>query len=201
MQLIIDNYMRILTILFTLALLVSCSSNNCPLENKVSCNYHFYDCEGNAIFFLVFLIFKTLKPGYKKEYTYRKLGEQSIVTDVQTPEYVELGYTETVQEVRNATILLNKSNTLTSVKLPMSYNYTADTLVFHYGSILAKDTVILQHTPYPYVEMPECGSYMFHVLTGIRSTEAGIDRVEIANPTVNYEGQENVKIYFNGVAE
>ncbi len=193
--------MRILTILLTLALLVSCSSNNCPLENKVSCNYYFYDSEGNAIKYTDYLTIKTLKPGYKKEYTYRKLGEQSIVTDVQTPEYVEQGYTESVQEVRKDTILLNKSNTLSSVKLPMSYNNTSDTLIFHYGSILAKDTVILQHTPYPYVEMPECGSYMFHVLTGIRSTEAGIDHVEIVNPNVNYEGQENVKIYFNGVAE
>ncbi len=193
--------MRILTILFTLALLVSCSSNNCPLENKVSCNYHFYDSEGNAIKYTDYLTIKTLKPGYKKEYTYRKLGEQTIVTDTQTPEYVEQGYAESVQEVRKDTVLLNKSNTLSSVKLPMSYSHTSDTLVLHYGSILAKDTIIVQHTPYPYVEMPECGSYMFHVLTGIRSTEAGIDRVEIVNPNVNYEGQENIRIYFNGVAE
>ncbi len=193
--------MRILTILLTLAILVSCSSNNCPLENKVSCNYHFYDSEGNAIKYTDYITIKTLKPGYKKEYTYRKLGEQTIVTDTQTPEYVEMGYTESVQEVRKDTILLNKSNTLSSVKLPMSYANTADTLVFHYGSILAKDTIILQHTPYPYVEMPECGSYMFHVLNGIRSTEAGIDHVEIVNPNVNYEGEENVRIYFNGIAE
>ncbi len=194
--------MRITIALFSLILLFSCSSNNCPLENRVSCNYHFYDSEGNAIKYTDYLTIKTLRPGSKKEYTYRKLGEQTVVTDVQTPSYVEEGYTETVSDVRNDTVLLNKSNTLTSASLPMSYTGTADTLVFHYGSITAKDTVIISHTPYPFVEMPECGSYMFHTLTGIRcNTNAAIDRIEIANANVNYEGQENIKIYFYGIAE
>ncbi len=194
--------MRILIILFGIVCLFSCSSNNCPLENKVSCNYHFYDSEGNSIKYTDDITIKTLKPGYKKEYTYRKLGEQTIVTDVQQPAYVTDGYTETVADVRNDTILLNKSSSLSSVGLPMSYAHTADTLVFQYGSITAKDTVIITHTSYPFVEMPECGSYMFHILSNATcKTNAGIDRVEIANPNVNYVGNENIKIYFNGVAE
>ncbi len=192
---------HIIITLCSLLLIVACSSNNCPLENKVSCNYHFYDSEGNAVKYTDYLTIKTLKPGYKKEYTYRKLGEQTIVTYSPAPSYVEQGYTETIADVRKDTILVNKSNSHSNVSVPMSYVNDADTLVLHYGSITAKDTIIISHDSYPYVEMPECGSYMFHILTGVRYTEAAIDRVEIANPKVNYEGKENIKIYFNGVAE
>jgi hypothetical protein len=49
------------------------------------------------------------------------------------------------------------------------------------------------------VELPECGTYRFHHLLGITATDAAIDRIEICEPTVNYDGNTNVKIYFNGV--
>lgn len=180
--------------------LISCISNNCPLNNIVTCNYYFYDSEGNSIKFGDYLTVKTLLPGFKKQYEYKKLGEKTYVSDTPLPSYVENGYTEIVYDVRKDTILVNKSNNRSSISVPMSYSNSADTLVFQYESILYCDTLIIEHSSRPYVEMPECGSYMFHNLKNISCTEAGIYKVELSNRTVNFEGNENVKIYFNGTS-
>ena len=40
---------RIFSILTTAAIMAACSSNNCPLENFVACNYGFYDEEGKVM--------------------------------------------------------------------------------------------------------------------------------------------------------
>ena len=53
---------------------VACSSSNCPMSTEVTCNYHFYDSEGNAVTCTDTFSVKTLLPGYKQVYTYRKLG-------------------------------------------------------------------------------------------------------------------------------
>ena len=83
----------------------------------------------------------------------------------------------------------------------MSYFRDADTLVFSYGGILLKDTIKIQHDSYPHVELPECGTYRYHTLKSITATDAAIDHIEISNPFVNYEGKENIKIFFNGIVE
>lgn len=191
----------VFSLLTTLLLTVSCSSNNCPLSNVVTCNYHFYDSEGISIKYTDYLTIKTLLPGNKKQYTYRKLGESTIVSDTPIPSYIKQGYSETITEVRNDTVLVNKSNNKSSISVPMSFTNTSDTLLFQYGSILYPDTIIIEHNPYPYVELPECGSYMFHTLKSVTSTESGIDRIEIINYKVDFEGKENIKVYFNGSSE
>lgn len=191
------SYLILITSLCTL----SCSSNNCPLDNVVTCNYHFYDSEGNPIKHPDYLTIKTLKPGYKKQYIYRKLGESTIVSDEQLVSYIENGYTESITEVRKDTILVNKSQNRDKVGVPMSFTNTSDTLLLQYGSILHPDTIIVEHLPHPYVEIPECGSYMFHSLKSVYSTELGIDSIEIVNHNVDFEGKENIRIYFNGNSE
>jgi hypothetical protein len=87
------------------------------------------------------------------------------------------------------------------MKLPMSFFNTCDTLILSYRRISRKDTIKIEHISYPYVELPECGTYRYHTLKTITATDAAIDRIEIGNPQVNYEGEENIKIYFNGVVE
>lgn len=183
---------------FLLLLLYSCSSNNCPLNNSVTCNFYFYDSNGNPIKYNDQITVKTLLPGYKSQYTYRKLGEQTVVSDTPLQSYIDQGFAETVSTVRKDTVLVNKLNAKSYMSLPMSYSNTKDTLVFQYGNILSNDTIILEHKPYPYVELPECGSYMFHTLKDVYATSAAIDHVELSNLTVDFEGTENVKIYFNG---
>ena len=51
------------------------------------------------------------------------------------------------------------------------------------------------------VELPECGTHRFHHLKEVRSTSYGIDHININNPDVNYKGNENLKIFFNGSAQ
>lgn len=185
----------------SIILLAGCYSNNCPLENNVTCNYGFYDAEGTPIVYNDTITVSTLLPGYKTVYTYRKLGSQTVITDYQDKSLIKLGYTETISQQRKDTILLNKIHSTAEMKLPMSFFNTCDTLILSYRRISLKDTIKIEHISYPYVELPECGTYRYHTLKTITATDAAIDRIEIGNRQVSYEGEENIKIYFNGVVE
>ena len=180
--------------------LMGCYSNNCPLENTVTCNYGFYDSEGTAISYYDTITVTTLKPGYKTVYTYRKLGNLTVTKDERDTALVNQGYTESVTQQRKDTILLNQLLGASSMKVPMSYFNEEDTLILSYKRISKKDTIKIQHSSYANVELPECGTYRFHTLQSIKATDAAIDRIEISEPKVNYDGNINVKIYFNGVA-
>lgn len=182
-------------------LLTGCYSNNCPLENTVTCNYGFYDAEGTEIVYGDTITVTTLKPGYKTVYTYRKLGNATVTKEVQDTALVHQGYTETQSQQRKDTVLLNNQYGKSSLKIPMSYFHECDTLVFAYKQILLKDTIKVEHSSFPHVELPECGTHRFHTLKAVSATDAAIDHVEISNPSVNYEGNINIKIYFNGVVE
>lgn len=191
---------RLLGILSILAL-VACSSNNCPLENKVTCNYYFYDREGVAVNFPDVMSVRTLLPGEKTVYIYRRLGSTTVTLDYPDSTYIISGYSETVATARRDTILVNNAIDFLSLQIPMSYYNKADTLVLTYGGLSRRDTIIVEHDSYPHVELPECGTHFYHNLHSIRTTNAAIDRIEIVNPLVNNEKKENVKIYLNGVAE
>ena len=182
-------------------LLASCYSNNCPLENTVLCNYSFYDAEGNAVNYGDTITVTTLMPSNKTEYVYRKLGNPVVIKYEKDAALVEQGYTETAREVRNDTILVNQLSKASSMKIPMSYFNKIDTLILSYKRITLKDTIKNEHSSYPHVEQPECGTYRFHTLENISATDAAIDHIEISNAQVNYEGNVNVKIYFNGSVE
>lgn len=182
-------------------MLAGCYSNNCPLENTVTCNYGFYDSEGTAITYGDTITVTTLMPGYKTVYTYRKLGNVTVTKDYQDSALIHQGYTETVAMQRNDTILLNKQYDASSMKVPMSYFHDTDTLILSYRKISLKDTIKIRHSSYPHVELPECGTYRFHTLESVMATDAAIDHIEISDPKVNYDGAINVKIYFNGVVE
>ena len=180
-------------------LLMGCYSNNCPMENLVTCNYGFYDSEGTAVSYYDTITVTTLMPGYKTVYTYRKLGNMTVTKDRPDTTLVNQGYTETITQQRKDTILLNQLHVASSMKVPMSYFREVDTLILSYKMISLKDTIKIQHSSYPNVELPECGTYRFHTIQGITATDAAIDRIEINEPKVNYDGNINVKIYFNGV--
>ncbi len=181
--------------------LAGCSASNCPLESTVTCNYGFYDSEGTAVNYNDTITVSTLLPGMKTVYIYRQLGYMPITLDHQDSSYIENGYSQTISVVRRDTILVNKLSGGSGLSLPMKYFSDNDTIILSYSSISNKDTLYINHNSYSYVDLPECGTHRFHTLTGIRSTYSGIYNVEIINPKVNYDGNENVKIYFNGTAE
>ena len=83
----------------------------------------------------------------------------------------------------------------------MSYYSNNDTIIITYSSISNKDTLYINHSSYTHVDLPECGTARFHTLKDIHATDIGINNVEIVDASVNYEGNENIKIYFNGTAD
>lgn len=192
---------RAILFVVMVSIMAACSSNNCPLENFVGCNYRFYNSEGTPISYTSPFTISTLLPGYKTVYVYRRLGSPTITLDQPNPSLVEEGYIESVTETRRDTVLVNSTTSRSSVSVPMGYYHEKDTLIFSYTTISSKDTIIVSHKSYPHIDLPECGSYRFHSLMDITSTEAGIDHVEISNTKVNYDGNENIKIFFNGVAQ
>ena len=196
-----NNILRGLVALCVAILMFGCYSNNCPLNNIVTCNYYFYDAEGTPITYGDTITVTTLMPGHKTVYTYRKLGNPTVTRDYRDTILINQGYAESVSQQRNDTILINRLVGASSMEVPMSYFRDADTLVFSYGGILLKDTIKIQHDSYPHVELPECGTYRYHTLKSITATDAAIDHIEISNPFVNYEGKENIKIFFNGIVE
>ncbi len=189
-------------LLYSIFLIIcSCSASNCPLESNVTCNYGLYDSNGNPIVLNDELTVTTLLPGYKTVYIYKQLNAETVTLDYQDDSYLERGYSLTISNVRKDTVLINKITNVNTLKIPLSYFAEKDTIILSYASISNKDTIYLQHNNYTHVDLPECGTNRFHTLKNISSTYSGINDVEIVNSTVNYEGNENVKIYFNGTAE
>ena len=193
------NYYPIL--ILSVLLLSGCSASNCPLENTVTCNYGFYDSEGTAVTYNDTITVSTLLPGTKTVYIYRRLGYTTVTLDKQDSSYIKNGYNQSTAVVRRDTILLNRISGASTMSVPMKYFSDNDTIILSYASISNKDTLYVSHDSYSYVELPECGTQRFHTLTGLRSTYSGISGIEIVNPKVNYDGKENVKIYFNGTVE
>ncbi len=181
-------------------MLAGCYSNNCPMENVVLCNYYFYDMTGTPIKYNDTITVATLQPGWREMYTYKRLGYKTVTKEYLDSTMVEAGYTVTKSMQRNETILENLVTGASSLSLPVSYFFDADTLIFSYSNITLKDTMIVEKESYPHVELPECGTYRFHTLKSIRCTDAAIDSIAISHPQVNYDGSENVRIFFNGVA-
>ncbi len=182
-----------------LLLVMACSTASCPMDTVVTCNYIFYNADGQPS-----PLYDTLTLTIAKQvtiYTYRKEGRNDSILRNRSTALIDSGYTETVGKARIDTVLLNRMVNGISMAIPMSYYNSVDTLVLNYGKILLPDTIFLYHTGYTHVETPECGSYRFHNLSSVRTTERCIDHVEILNPTVNYEKQTNIRIYFNTNSE
>jgi len=168
----------------------------------VTCNYGFYDSEGKSVTYGDTITVTTLLQGFRLQYTYRRLGYQSQTRYERDSSLLNAGWTETVAEVRRDTTLMNRLVGVSSMKLPMMYFSTEDTLIFSYASIRNKDTLYVSHEGYSNVDLPECGTHRFHHLNGVRcNTNAAIDHVEIVESEVNYKGAENIKVFFYGTAE
>lgn len=82
-----------------------------------------------------------------------------------------------------------------NVSLPMSYTQSIDTVVFHYENALT-DSLYITHSNTPFYQSMECGTLMFHKIEDVRHTNVWIDATEVINQNVNFEGHENIKIYF-----
>lgn len=92
-------------------------------------------------------------------------------------------------------VMINHVVNTGNVSLPMSYTQERDTVIFRYDDGLC-DSLYIDHTNTPYYQSMECGTLMFHKLEGLKSTNVWIEDAAIVNDIVNFEGHENIKIYF-----
>jgi hypothetical protein len=92
-------------------------------------------------------------------------------------------------------IVVNHIQGTKEVSLPVSYAKECDTVIFSYEG-RATDTLYVQHTNIPIYQSMECGVIMHHTLTGLRNTESLIDSTAITDANVNFENNENIKVYF-----
>jgi len=74
-------------------------------------------------------------------------------------------------------------------------------LNFYYPAADATYEVVirLQKKNIPHTESPDCPTTMFHEITGLSydDEDGYIDSIVIANSSVNYGSQENLKIYLH----
>lgn len=81
------------------------------------------------------------------------------------------------------------------MQLPMSHINECDTVLFRYGGEFA-DTLYISHKNIQFYQSMECGTVMYHNINGIEYTRNLIDSVAVVNKFVNFDDNENIKVYF-----
>lgn len=115
--------------------------------------------------------------------------------------------TLTVTTEGSDSILYNRGTNVATLSMPMSYWQEADTLNFSFYNAEAQATqnvvIRVKKSNTPHFESPDCPTTMFHELLSIDfdSPTQCVDSVVISNAAVNYESQENIKIYLHTATE
>lgn len=105
-------------------------------------------------------------------------------------------------DVLNVSMMINGRDSIviyhirnvSELQLPMSYVHECDTIIFSYENS-ATDTLFVKHENIPFFVSMECGTAMYHRITDITHTTAFIDSAVIVNDYINYDYNENVKLY------
>ena len=112
--------------------------------------------------------------------------------------------TLTIRAVGTDSVLLNKGQGISSFLLPVHYTADKDSLLLRFsdeeGDVLT-DTICLCHTNEAHFESMDCPLCYFHTLTSVTTTAHAIERVELVSPQVNYDTQENIRIYLRDFIE
>ena len=119
------------------------------------------------------------------------IDENKIENEYKFPEVL------TVSLVINGkdSIVVNHLTNASGLQLPMSYTQECDTVVFSYENN-ATDTLFVKHENIPYFISMECGLAMYHRIQNVKYTKAFIDSVAVIKDYVNFDYDENIKLYF-----
>ncbi|MBP5500483.1 MAG: hypothetical protein J6Y05_07280 [Bacteroidales bacterium] len=150
-------------------LMASCEQVSCPLNNTVESIYGFYASARTA-------------DGVFAE------GAQVTILD-----------TLTVSALGRDTILANRLYNKNSIGLPVSYYGETDSLLFTFTDkqgLMGRDTLWIHKQSHPHFDDPSCPVHVWHVITGVESTHHLIDTILIHHAEINYDGLENLQIYF-----
>lgn len=129
---------------------------------------------------------------------YNRIQLYSAIADVDTIVSGKYSYpdTLTVKLVVNGndSIIVNRLVGASELQLPICFTQECDTLVFEYSGA-DNDTLYIEHTNIPYFVSSDCGMAMYHHLTGLRHTHSLIDSAAIKEAFINYDWNENIKLY------
>ena len=152
-----------------LLILCACDNFSCPLNNTVESVYGFYAA------------------------TRDEAGE------LITGQSVSVGDTITIKALGRDTVLVNRLINKTGVSLPLSFFQDEDGFEFKFTdqeSRTGYDTLWVVKSNLRHWDDPSCPVHMWHTITDVRFTRHLIDTLVITNPIVNYDGLENIQIYF-----
>lgn len=147
---------------------MACSSIDCPLDNQVAMIVKFYDANSQK---------PTICPKTLSVYGLKNETEE---------------------------LLFNQGQGLKEVQIPLNAASDSDTLLFKFsdGATTTTERIVVQHTRQQHFEALDCPSVTFHTLQSIthkadnpNSVPLVINHVSIANPNVQYEDIENLKMY------
>jgi hypothetical protein len=77
----------------------------------------------------------------------------------------------------------------------MSYTAACDTVIMNFFGRYS-DTLYIGHSNIPIYQSMECGVIMHHRLTTAASTNVIIDSLAVNETSVNFDNNENIKLYF-----
>ena len=130
--------------------------------------------------------------------------------EAETQQALTLADTLTVRPAGKDTILLNRAQNISVCYLPLRQGFERATLLLRFSNAAgqaATDTLFVGHTNAPHVESIDCPASVFHKITSVAHTQhplsqmpLTIDSVAIANPTVNYDNIQHLKIYLRSTA-
>lgn len=150
--------------------LTACETLSCPLNNIVEAHFGFYAARYDT-----------------------------LTGKFQPGQAVSLLETLTITACGTDSILINKITGAKQVQLPVSYYRDADTLVFkitNANGSSGTDTICFQKTNKEHFDEPSCPVNIFHEITGVHYSRNYIDTLVISNRGINYDGLENLQIYF-----
>lgn len=112
---------------------------------------------------------------------------------------VTVNDTITITALGPDTVLANKLVGAGGAILPVSFYGDVDTLQFAFvdkAGRTAADTLWVSKKNTHHSDDPSCPVHLWHSILGVRSTHHLIDTVVVSNAQVNYDGLENLQVYF-----
>ena len=148
---------------------------------------------------LCLLLFAGCDSGYDcalENVAYNRVKFYTIGSDGTEKEYA-LPEALTVSMMINGrdSIVVNHITNAKEIKLPMSYTAACDTVIMNFFGRYS-DTLYIGHSNIPIYQSMECGVIMHHRLTATTSTNVIIDSLAVNETSVNFDNNENIKLYF-----
>ena len=111
----------------------------------------------------------------------------------------------------DSTVLLyNRAYGVSNLKFPLNAAADRDTLLLRFIGTddVATDTLFVEHSRQPHFESLECPASLLHVIqkeiaraNTLPHSSLSVDSVSIANPKVQYQDVDNLKVYLRSAAQ